>query len=135
MFHNESAIRQLLRVFLGEVVLIGLMLAGYAVFGKFTVAVLLGALVGGVLAIGNFLFLSISVTRAADQAEKTGNAAKATLSVRASSTGRLLVLAVLYIVILKTGYFDPIASVLPLIFVQLSLNLTEYFRKDGEKEK
>ena len=47
---------------------------------------------------------------------------------------RLIVLAAVYIVVLKTTTLDPLAAVLPLVFVQLSIYITEFFRKDGEKK-
>ncbi len=135
MFHNQAAIRQLLRVLAGEIALTLLMVLVYAVIGKLDLSVALGAVIGTVLAMGNFLALSMVVSRAADMAEQTGKSDRATLLVRASAPVRLLVLAGIYILLLRTDRFDPIASILPLVFVQLSITLTEYFRKDGGKEK
>lgn len=135
MFHNAAAIRQLIRVTAGTALLVAIEFIVYALLGKFTVSVLAGGLVGFLLSCGNFLFLSITVSKASDLAEKTGNAQKATLSIRASSTVRMLALFALYAVILATGICDALAAILPLLFVQISLNVTEYFRKDGEDKK
>jgi hypothetical protein len=135
VFHNKAAIKQLVGVCIGEVICICLMLGVYAIIGRFTVKVLLGAVCGGVLSLLNFLFLSITVSRAADRAEKTGEASKAKLSVQSSSVIRMLVLAVAYIAILKAGLCEPIAAILPLVFVQISITLMEYFRKDGGEQK
>lgn len=133
MFRNRAVIIQVLQVFLGIVICTGLMLGVYALIGQFSLPVLWGALLGCLIAGLNFLFLSIGVTRAADRAEATGEAAKATLAVRSSSTIRMLALAAIYIVILKSGVCDPLAAVLPLIFVRISITMLEFFRKDGEK--
>ena len=59
-----------------------------------------------------------------------GEAVKARVSVQVMALVRLLLLAVLYILILKSGACDPIAAILPLLFLQLSIVLTEFFRKD-----
>ncbi len=130
MFHNKEAIRQILRVLAGEAACVALMLGVYGLIGRFSRQVLLGALIGGVLAMLNFLLLSVTVSRAADRAETTGEAVKARVSVQVMALVRLLLLAVLYILILKSGACDPIAAILPLLFLQLSIVLTEFFRKD-----
>jgi len=128
---NRDILNQVLRVLAGEAVCIALMLGIYALLHKLTAAVLLGALAGGIVAIGNFFFLAMGVARAADKAVETGNAAKAQAEIRGGTMGRLLVVFLLLFVILKSGYCDPIAAVLPLVFVQLSIRVTEFFRKDG----
>lgn len=130
MFHNKEAIRQILRVLAGEAACVALMLGVYGLIGRFSRQVLLGALIGGALAMLNFLLLSVTVSRAADRAETTGEAVKARVSVQVMALVRLLLLAVLYILILKSGACDPIAAILPLLFLQLSIVLTEFFRKD-----
>lgn len=135
MFHNKAAIHQLLRVAAGEVVCVALMLGVYALIGRFSTPVLGGAIFGCIAAIAYFLSLSITVSKAVDRVQETGEASKATRSIQASSSGRYIVLALVYIVILKAGLCDPVASVLPLLFLPVSINVTEYFRKDGESKK
>ena len=83
---NKEAIAQVGRIAVGEAICVGLMLAIYCLLGRFTVKVLIGGLLGGSLAVLNFLFLSIAVTRAADRALQ-GEAAKATASVQAPCGG------------------------------------------------
>ena len=109
------------------------MMIVYAVLGRWSVMVLRGALLGCMLAILNFFLLSVVVTRAADRAATTGDAAGATLSVRFSAVWRLLGMAVILIVAFRAELCDPVAALLPLLFIQLSINLTEFFRRDGEK--
>lgn len=134
MFHNDDAIRQFFRVLLGEAVLILIMLGAYAILGRFSLKVVWGAVAGGTVAMGNFLALSAVVSRAADYAQRTGDAQKATLMVRGSAPVRLLVMAAVLIVLLRFGSLEPLATILPLVFVQLSITLTEYFRKDKNKD-
>lgn len=134
---NKDVLLQVLRIFLCELLCIAVMLAVYYFMGKLESDVLLGSLAGGLVAIGNFLFLSIAVSRAADKAEAGGEgaAAKATVSVQRNSILRKIALIVIYIILLKSGYFDLLATVLPLVFVQASIYVTEFFRKDGVKAK
>ncbi len=137
MNDNRAVFRQFLQIALGEAVCVALMLGVYALAGYYSTRVLIGALLGFVLAMSNFFAMSITVSRAADRAAETGDAAKATLSVRGSTTIRMLVLAVIYILILKNDICDPLAAILPLLFVRLSIVLIEFFtgmvKKDGKR--
>lgn len=138
MFHNKAAIRQVLWVLLGETVCTALMVGVFALLNRFSLQVLLGAGIGLVLSVLNFLFLSIGVSRAADKAESGQGeqaAARARLAIQGGSVVRLVVLAGVYIVILSADVCDPLAAILPLLFVQPSLMVLEYFRRDGEKTK
>jgi len=131
--HNRQAIHQFARVAVIEFLCVALMIGVYAVIGRLTNKVLLGAAAGYLVTIGNFLALSISVSRAADMAEQTGESGKAQMLVRASATGRLLVVGAILFIVLKAGLCDPLASLLPLLFVKPGLMIVEYFRKDDGK--
>ena len=54
---------------IGEAICVVLMCLIYALIGKFNASVLLGGLVGLLLATGNFFFLAVIATLAADKAE------------------------------------------------------------------
>ena len=128
---NKEAIAQVGRIAVGEAIGVGLMLVIYGLLGKFTVKVLLGGLLGGALAVLNFLFLSMAVIRAADRAQQ-GDAAKATLSVQASSVYRLVGMAVVLFLALKAELCDPVAALLPLLFVRMIISLMEFFGKERD---
>ena len=134
MFRNRDVIRQVGCVALGEVVCVALMLLVYALLGQFTAMVLRGALLGCLLAILNFFLLSVVVTRAADRAASTGESARAAFSVQFSAVWRLLGMAAILIAVFRAGLCDPVAALLPLLFIQASIYLTEFFRRDGEKK-
>lgn len=134
MYHNKAAIEQFFRVALGECVLTALMLGVYALVSKFTKGVLLAAIFGSVAAILNFLALSVTVSRAADMAE-AGKPERAKLLVQGSSVLRLLVLGAVYVAVLWTGALEPLPAILPVLFIQISINVMEYFRKDGDGSK
>lgn len=132
VFHNKAAIAQVLRTAAAEAVAVALMLGVYALLGKMSTAVLLGALFGYVMSVGNFLALSVAVSRAVDKAEAGGDPVEAANRVRLSGALRLLALFGLYVAVLMAGVVDPLASLLPLLTMQAAIRLTEYFRKEDE---
>ena len=127
---NKNAIRQVLIVSAFEAAAVGLMLAVYAIIGRLDGKVLLGALFGCVVSILNFFALTVTVSNAADRAEKTGDAAGAKRSVQASSMARLFALLGIYVLVLSFKAVDPVASLLPLIFLQISIRVYGFFRKE-----
>ena len=108
------------------------MLAVYALFGGCTRQVMLGAAAGLVLAIGNFFFLSVTVSNALDRAARDGEPQKAQLSIQISGTVRLVVLALIYVALFRAGVCDPVAALLPLVFAQVAIKFVEFFRKDDK---
>lgn len=115
----------------GELICVALMCGVYALMGKFGIPVLLGGLVGALLATANFFFLAVVASLAADRAQ-TQDVADGQKMIRISYLIRLLVLAVLLILCAKSGFFDLLALLLPLVFMQPVLAITEFFRKKGD---
>lgn len=115
----------------GQAVCIGFMLGIFALMGEYDQAVLLGGIVGGICAIGNFFFMALGAMMAADKAVaqnvKGGNAI-----VRLSYSLRLIVLAVILFAFAKSGLCNVFALVLPLAFTRPILTVTEFFRKPGD---
>ena len=111
-----------------------LMLAVFFLLNKLQTDVLLGALVGALAAIGNFFFMAVSAVMAADKAAAQ-NVSGGKATVRNSFSLRMIVLFVLLFACAKSGYFNPIALVLPLLFVRPALTIGEFFRKKEEDEK
>ena len=120
-------------VAVGEVICTAAMVSIFALMGYFNTAVVLGAIVGMVLAIGNFLFMAIGASLAADKAEAQDVKGGQNLL----QMSMLLRYAVLFIVLFACGrskMFNLIALVLPLVFVRPTLTIAEFFRKPGEKK-
>lgn len=120
-------------VAVGEVICTAAMVGIFALMGYFNTAVVLGAIVGMVLAIGNFLFMAIGASLAADKAEAQDVKGGQNLL----QMSMLLRYAVLFIVLFACGrskMFNLIALVLPLVFVRPTLTIAEFFRKPGEKK-
>ena len=117
-------------VAVGEVIGTALMVGIFALLGFFDMSVLLGGLVGATVAVANFLILAIVATLAADKAEQQDVVGGQKL-IKASYPVRLVVLAVVLFACAKSGVFNVIALVLPLVFVRPVLTLAEFFRKKG----
>lgn len=115
---------------IGEVICVAAMCLVYALLGKFNLSVLLGGLVGLLIATGNFFALAVVATLAADKAEAQ-DAEGGKKLMKGSYPIRLLVMAGLLILCAKSGVFDVLALVLPLLFVRPVITLAEFFRKKG----
>lgn len=111
-------------VLLCSCVMIGI----FALLGYLDLSVLLGAVIGSILSIANFLFMAIVASLAADRAE-AGDVAGGQKLIKSAYPIRLLVLALVLFACAKSGYFNLISLVLPLIFVRPTITIAEFFRK------
>lgn len=125
---RKIAIRETLYILIGVVVLTAIMFGVYALLGRFQWSVLWGGIVGAFLSVGNFFFMAVSATLAADKAEKQ-DISGGTNVMRASYPIRLLVVGAALLICGFSGYFDVIALVLPLAFVRPVITLSAFFRK------
>ena len=132
MQKHRDILHQVTRLTIAMIICVGIMLGIYALLGIFTRSVLVGAVVGLLLSIGNFVSLSITVSNALDSAARDNDPQRAQLSIQASSVIRLLVLAAIYILLFRAKLCDPIAALLPLLLAQGVLKLVEFFRNDKE---
>ena len=132
MNSRKYVIQETLRVALGVAVCVAAMIGIFALLGQFSREVVLGGIVGGLVAVANFFFMAVGVTLAADKAENQDvKAGKALVS--SSYTIRLIVRAVVLFAAAKSGYFNVFALVIPLVFVRPVLTVGEFFRKSGDK--
>lgn len=127
---RKYVLKETLTILLGQVVCAGIMFLIYALLHKFSLAVLLGGIVGVVLATGNFFFMAVAATLAADKAQQQDVEGGQKL-MKSSYPIRILVLAGILILCGKSGYFDIIALVLPLLFTRPILTVEEFFKKKG----
>ena len=127
---RKLVLRETAVIAIGEIICVALMCGVYALIGKFSFSVLWCGLVGLLVATGNFFFLAVIATLAADRAENQDVAGGQKL-MKSSYPIRLLVMAGVLILCAKSGYFDVIALVLPLVFVRPILTIAEFFRKKG----
>ena len=66
---RKLVLKETALIAIGELICVALMCGVYALIGKFGLSVVLGGLVGLLVATGNFFFLAMIATLAADRAE------------------------------------------------------------------
>jgi hypothetical protein len=109
------------------------MVGVFALMGMFDMSVVLGAVMGTVLTVANFFVMAICASLAADKAAAQDVKGGQTL-ISASQMGRYIVLGLLLFACGRSGLFNLFALVLPLVFVQPTITIAEFFRKPGEKK-
>lgn len=117
-------------VALGQAVCVAAMMGIFALLGYFDYTVVLGTLMGAVVATLNFLFMAIGVSLAADKAQEQ-NVKSGKSMVTGSYMIRIVVMFVVLFACAKSGHFQVIALVLPLIFVRPILTIADFFKKKG----
>ena len=130
---RKYVLRQTLVVALGETVGVAAMIGIYALLGQLDSKVLLGGLVGGLVAVTNFFVMAIGVNIAADKAEKQ-DVKGGQATIKGSYMLRMIGMFVVLFAFAKSGLCNVIALVVPLVFSRFTLTLQEFFRrKPGEK--
>ncbi len=130
---RKYVLRQTLVVALGEAVGVAAMVGIFALLGQLDSKVLLGGLVGGLVAVANFFVMAIGVNIAADKAENQ-NVKGGQATIKGSYMLRMIGMFVVLFAFAKSGLCNVIALVVPLIFTRFTLTLQEFFRrKPGEK--
>lgn len=134
MESRKFVIKETVVVFFGEIICSAAMVGVFSLLGYYSLSVLLGAVVGSVLATVNFFFMGVSAVLAADKAVnqdvKGGKAI-----IKSSYTLRLVVLFILLYAFAKSGLCNPVALAVPLVFVRPTIAVAEFFRKSGEDNK
>ena len=123
--------RQIGIVALCEALGVAAMIGIFALLGQFDYTVALGGLAGGLVAALNFFFMVVGLSAAADRAQNQDAKGGKGL-VRGSYMIRLAVMFIVLFACAKSGYFNVIALVVPLLFVRPALTVAEFFRKKGE---
>ena len=118
----------------GQPVCIAVMFGVYALLSKFDGTVLLGGVIGAVLAVGNFFFMALTTSLAADKAA-AGDVKGGQKLVKMSYILRLAVLCVVLFAVGKSGLCDVLAVILPQAFVRPTITVAEFFRKSGEAKQ
>ena len=120
-------------VALGECIGVAAMIGIFALLDSFNMTVLLGGIVGGLVATGNFLAMAIAVNIAADKAQNQ-NVKGGQATIKTSYILRLVVMTLVLFAFAKSGLCNVIALVVPLVFVRITLTVAEFFRrKPGDK--
>ena len=131
---KKDVLIQAAKVAVCEAVGVAVMLVVYLLFGKLTLKVFAGGLAGWLCSVVYFLMLSISVSNTVDAASEGRREPKtAGLMVGAGSAIRLLAVAAVLIVLIKTGLCEPLPAIIPLLFIRPALMLLEFFGERRDK--
>lgn len=125
---RKEVLKETAVIALGELICLGIMLGIYALIGRFSLRVVYSGLVGAVLTWLNYFAMAVVVTLAADRAEKQDVESGKKL-ITGSYPIRFLLLGVILFLCGKSGYFDILPLVLPLLFVRPIMLVNEFFRK------
>lgn len=118
-------------VLVGQAICVAVMCGIYGMLGYFSTKVLLGGIAGALLAVLNFFFMAVGVSLAADRAQQQ-DVLDGQKLLKQIYPIRLLLLALILVACAKSGWFDILALVLPLLFVRPILTIAEFFRKKGD---
>lgn len=133
MDNRKYILSQTAAVLIGELVFSALMVGIFALLGYFDRSVVLGAAVGSLIATVNHLILMLGVLAASAKAEKQ-DVKGGQMLVQLSYMGRLIGLFLILVLCAKSGTFNLIALVLPLVFTRPVLTIAELFNKKGGNE-
>ena len=133
MDNRKFVISQAVTVLLGELVLSALMVGIFALLGCFDLRVVYGAAAGSLIATLNHVLLMLGVLAASSKAEKQ-DVKGGQMLVQMSYMGRLIGLFLILVICAKSGIFNLIALVLPLVFTRPVLTAAEFIHKKGGDE-
>ena len=135
---RKFILRETALLALGELLCAAAIVCVYALLGLFSYKVILGAVIGSILAIGNFFFMAIASDAVAERTIANGEGndtvKQGKSAIKLSYTTRLLIIGVLLFVFAKSGHCDLIAMVCPLFLVFPILTVIEFFRKSGDQK-
>lgn len=130
---RKYILRQTGWIALGQALCIAVMFGIFFLLHTFDRTVLLGGILGGVMAIANFFFMAVGAGIAADKAEQQ-NVKGGKAAIQISFLIRYAVLFLILFAGAKSGFCNPIALVVPLIFTRPILTVGEFFRKSGDSK-
>ena len=130
MDHRKIVFKETAIIAIGELIASAMLVAVFVALGKFHWDVVISALAGVAIMTGNYFFMAITVSLAADRAQ-AGEAHSAQKMVSLSSTVRLIVMGILLFLGIQLGA-NVIALVMPLAFARPILMVAEFFRKKGD---
>lgn len=114
---QQSIVKETKRIAVGTVIMLVVMLAVYAVLGKFTVGVLLGGLLGSAYAIFNFFMLGMTLQKAASMTDQQ----MAHMKVRSSYSTRMIGMLILAVVAFALPFVEGIPCLIALLFPRVTI--------------
>ena len=114
---QQSIVKETKRIGVGTVIMLVVMLAVYAVLGKFTIGVLLGGLLGSAYAIFNFFMLGMTLQKAASMTDQQ----MAHMKVRSSYSTRMIGMLILAVVAFALPFVEGIPCLIALLFPRATI--------------
>ena len=114
---QQSIVKETKRIAVGTVIMLVVMLAVYAVLGKFTVGVLLGGLLGSAYAIFNFFMLGMTLQKAASMTDQQ----MAHMKVRSSYSTRMIGMLILAVIAFALPFVEGIPCLIALLFPRATI--------------
>lgn len=133
MESRKYVFQQTLTVAIGVALCAAAMVGVFALLGFFDMSVVWGAVAGSLLALANFLAMAMTTTLAAEKAANQDVKGGQAL-IQMSYMGRMVLLLVALVLCGKSGWFNLIALVIPLVFVRPVLTAAEFLKKKGDNE-
>lgn len=127
----KIAFRETGIIAIGQAVCTAVMVAVFALLGKYNTSVLLGGIVGGFVATANFFFMAFFATLSAEKAKKQDVTGGQKL-IHLSYMVRMAIMFAILALCAKSGLFHVLALVLPLLFTRPILTAAEIFKKEGD---
>ena len=113
-------------VAIGVLICTAVMIGAFALLGKYDTSVLLGGIVGALIATANHAVLVAGVMIASKKAENQDTKGGQSV-IQLSYMGRLLVLFLILVLCAKSEVFHLLALVIPLLFTRPILTVTDHF--------
>lgn len=127
---RKFILKETLFLALGELACLGVMFGMFAMFDTIGFKVILGGIIGLILAVLNFFFMAVAANRAADKAVaqdvKGGEA-----TIKASRRFRTIGLLALLALFALSGKCNLLAMVVPVLLGSPIIMVIEFFRKSG----
>ena len=114
---QQNIVKETKRIAVGTVIMLVVMLAVYAVLGKFTVGVLIGGLLGSAYAIFNFFMLGMTLQKAASMTDQQ----MAHMKVRSSYSTRMIGMLILAVVAFALPFVEGIPCLIALLFPRATI--------------
>lgn len=121
---DSTVLKETIYIAVFTFILSVLMQSVFLIIGKWDYTILLGNLLGYIAAVGNFLFLGITIQKAVLKEE---NDAK--YLIKLSQTIRLLAMFAIAIIGYYFHIFNTITVVIPYLFPRIAIALRPYFDK------
>lgn len=130
MDSHKIILKETAVILAGQLICLPVMMLVFFLAGHLDRTVVIGGIVGAVIALANFFFMALSTSLAADKAARQDvKGGQATM--QTSYILRQLLLFGVLILCAKSGVMNLLALVIPVLLVRPIITIAELFRKKG----